>query len=344
MKKSHESSIHATAPGKLILSGEHAVVYGNPALVMAVNRYVTTSVTPQPGSEISFLFPEISLERRSNSAELLQLQKRIHHDYQAFLQGNVTIKDVLKEPIELIQFALGLLLEACNLQALPGMQLSIKTNLSVGCGMGSSAAVVISVLKSVAHYLQIPMSAELLFDLAHQAESMQHGKSSGLDLHSSLHGGCLHFKAGQITARTPSSLKFYTMNTGRPQTTTGECVAAAATHFKNSATSQDFADITHAMDRALQANALNDVIAAMRENHQLLTAIGVVPKRVQNLIAAIENVGGSAKISGAGAVAGDNAGLILIAISDEHALTKIAENHSLMSIECEPRGAYVHEL
>ncbi len=337
--------IQATAPGKIILSGEHAVVYGNPALVMAVNRYVTTTVLPHSGSEITFLFPELLAERSVTSAALMQLQKRVKDNYQAFLRGDLLIREVLKEPIELVQFALSLLLEAVSAHSFPGIRMSMQTDLLIGCGMGSSAAVVISVLAAVAHYLQVTITPELFYNLAHQAETMQHGKSSGLDLQSSLHGGCLYYQTGQVKARTPSTLPFYLINTGQPKTTTGECVGAAAAYFKNTHISHDFADVTNAMDQALQANNMNDVIHTIRENHKLLNTIGVVPEKVQQLIAEIEHAGGAAKISGAGAVAGNHAGIVLIALEDEAALKKIAWHYQQASIpiQCETRGVYVHE-
>jgi len=330
----------AIAPGKLILSGEHAVVYGNPALVMAINRYVTTTVQSQTEPQITFYSSDLTVERSLTFTALMQLQDRIRQNYQRFLQGDLAIREVLREPIELVQFAVSLLLEAGNAQVFRGIRVAIQTDLLIGCGMGSSAATVVSLLTALAGYLQVTIAPDLFFNLAYQVENIQHGKSSGLDLQSSLHGGCLYFKEGKAIARMPSTLSFYLINTGQPHTNTGECVAAAATYFKNTQIGHDFTAVTDAMDKALQANRLDEVILTMRENHKLLNTIGVVPQKVQQLIAEIEQQGGAAKISGAGAVKGDNAGIVLIAMEDEQALQKWAERYqqAIIPIQCEARG------
>jgi mevalonate kinase len=52
------------APGKLILSGEHAVLYGQPALAMAVNRYATATVTKQMLPQISFHLSDLAHRSR----------------------------------------------------------------------------------------------------------------------------------------------------------------------------------------------------------------------------------------------------------------------------------------
>jgi mevalonate kinase len=51
-----DNTVTACAPGKIILSGEHAVVYGSPVLAMAVNCSITVSITPGLGNNIYFKF------------------------------------------------------------------------------------------------------------------------------------------------------------------------------------------------------------------------------------------------------------------------------------------------
>ncbi|MCD6040171.1 MAG: hddA [Gammaproteobacteria bacterium] len=334
----------AIAPGKLILSGEHAVVYGCPALVMAVNRYVKTTVLAQPESHITFCFQNKMIEHTLTFSALMQLKDRIKRNYEDFLKGNLEIQKVLHKPLELVQFAVGLLLEVASIQSLGEMRIHMQTDSWIGCGMGSSAAAILSILVGLAHYLQITLSTDALFNLAHQAERAQHGKSSGLDLQSSLHGGCLYFKEGKISKRVPPVLPLYLVNTGQPQTNTGECIVAASTYFKNGEISHDFAAVTDALDNALKLNKMQEAIFAVRENHKLLNAIGVVPLRVQQLIMEIEKKGGAAKISGAGAVAGNNAGAVLIAIEDVAVLHEISHRYQqeIIPIQCEARGVYVN--
>jgi mevalonate kinase len=80
----------------------------------------------------------------------------------------------------------------------------------------------------------------------------------------------------------------------------------------------------------------------MRENHKLLSTIGVVPEKVQSFIATIEEIGGAAKISGAGSVRGSSGGT-LVAIADTRieALCKRFE-YQIFPLEGEVLGATVH--
>jgi len=66
------------------------------------------------------------------------------------------------------------------------------------------------------------------------------------------------------------------------------------------------------VEAALAANDRRDIRDAVRENHKLLTKIGVVPEKVQSFIREVEAAGHAAKICGAGAVAGENGGMVLV--------------------------------
>lgn len=330
------------APGKLILSGEHAAVYGKPALAMAVNRYVIATVTPQLLPFVSFDLSDLEYERRLSLSALNHLKNCIKEKYQRFLQGEFKIRDVLQKPVELAQFAFGLVFENLNLKLTQGIKIHIQSDLPIGCGMGSSAAMILSVLYAMTHHFQLNLSSEAFLRLGQEAENMQHGYSSGLDLRVSLHGGCVFMHEGVLQRRTIPTLPLYLINTGTPKTNTGECVSAVAHHFKTSHIGDDFSATTTAMDVAFQENNLQKVIETIRKNHQLLTTIGVVPQTVQRFISEVEGIG-AAKICGAGAIGGEKAGVVLAVTEDEATLKKMCANYHyfILPISGEARGVHV---
>lgn len=331
------------APGKLILSGEHAVVYGQPALAMAVNRYVEATATPQLLPFISFDLSDLAYERRFNLSALDHLKTQIKEKYKRFVQGEFTIRDVLQKPVELAQFAFTLFFETLNLTLTHGIKIRVLSDIPIGCGMGSSAATILSIIHAVANHLRVDLSPDTFFRLGLEAENVQHGYSSGLDLRVSLYGGCVYVQDGQVYSRDVPLLPMYLVNTGSPNTNTGECVSAAAPYFKKTTIGEDFGAVTKAMDNAIQTNQLKSVMETITENHKLLVKIGVVPERVQNFISDIQRFGGAGKICGAGAVAGDQAGVVLVMTDNEAALKILCANYhyTILPIEGDTRGVHV---
>lgn len=330
------------APGKLILSGEHAVVYGQPALAMAVNRYATATVTREGGPR--FLLDLADLAHRSHFSVdgLQQLKSRIKRKYQRFMNGEYTIRQVLHKPFELAQVALGIFAESFNISLSHGVKIQVASTIPIGCGMGSSAATIISVLYAISSYFDVPLTTENLYQLALEAENMQHGRSSGVDLRVALNGGCLYVNEQQQFIRPVPNLTMYLVNTGTPLSSTGQCVAEVATHFQSLQLGQDFAAITNAMDQALQQQSPVNMCDAIRGNHQLLTAIGVVPSKVQQFIQQIEAGQGAAKICGAGAVTGDQAGAVLVVTDDQARLEYLVKQYGyqVLPIMGESRGVH----
>jgi mevalonate kinase len=332
------------APGKLILSGEHAVVYGHPALAMAVNRYAIATAMPEESSMISFDLSDLAYEKKFTLSALEQIKDRIKNKYQRFIHGDFKIRDVLQKPVELAQFAFGLFFETLNIKITQGVKIHLQSDIPMGCGMGSSAATILSVVHAIANHLRIELSPETFYKLGLEAENVQHGFSSGLDLRVSLHGGCLYVSnSGQIFTRAVPTVPMYLINTGAPQCSTGECVTQAAPHFKNSQIGNEFAAVTDAMDAALQENHFAATVNAVRVNHQLLTTIGVVPETVQRFAKEVEATQSAAKICGAGAVSGEQAGVVLAVTENRDELEKICEryNYTILPITGEARGVHV---
>jgi mevalonate kinase len=331
------------APGKLILSGEHAVVYGQPALAMAINRYVAVTATPQISPHISFDLSDLAYQKRLSINTLHTLKNRIKQKYKRFVTGDFKIRDVLHKPVELAQVAFSLFFEALNIKLTQGINIHVESTIPMGCGMGSSAATVLSVVHAIANHLEVDLSSEMFLQLGIEAENLQHGYSSGLDLQVSLHGGCLYVSQGSIQRRDVPNLAMFLVNTGLPQTTTGECVEAAASMFKTTHIADEFKLVTNAMDKAFQLNHLQQAQQSIQQNHELLVRIKVVPLRIQQFIADIEKTGGAAKICGAGAVAGDNAGVVLVVTEDEPALIQLCDRYQfpLLPIAGESRGVHV---
>jgi mevalonate kinase len=317
------SSLTARAPAKLILSGEHAVVYGHPALAMAINRYTESTIHATTPPHITVALPDLNETQHITLTDLMQRQHTLTQRYQRFLDGHLAIGDVLQAPSELVHYAVSQVLEKLPHPLCTGLTLSTQSNIPIGCGMGSSAATVLSALFAVSHFLSLNMHKEDYLTLGISAENLQHGRSSGLDLHISYQGGCLRYQQGRFEQRPMPTFPMQWVNTGTPNSTTGECVLHAKPYFHRTSLGDEFAATTHALDQAIQDNALADIKTHIRNNHRLLKRIGVVPKTVCEFIHTIEQNGGAAKICGAGTVTGEQAGVILVVMDDDiRALTE----------------------
>lgn len=331
------------APGKLILSGEHAVVYGSPALAMAVNRYVQATVTRERLPQILFDLSDIAHHSQLNFNTLKRFKEKVKRKYYRFIRGDFSIREVLQKPFELAHFALSVFAESLSLSLPHGVKIHVQSDIPIGCGMGSSAATILSVMHAISNYLQVSLPQERLFQLALEAENMQHGHSSGLDLRVALQGGCLYLQGEEMQKRPLPSFPLYLINTGTPVTTTGQCVEKVAAHFRTSKMSEDFSAVTRAMDHALIQQSISAWYESIRHNHQLLVTLGVVPQTVQQFIASVEALGGAAKICGAGAVAGEKAGMVLVVTEDESRLASLCSRfgYEFMSIVGESRGVHI---
>lgn len=304
-------AVKAHAPAKLILSGEHAVLYGQPALALALKCYTTCTVAWHNAAEVSFCCNDLSFNQSVGFAALQQLHGKLTSNYQQFLQGHQDIKSVLANPCDLLQYAVASVVTLLKKPLSTGIKVTISSNIPVGCGMGSSAALLISTLYGLGKLLQLDWDSEQYIAFAKSIEDLQHGRSSGVDLQLVMRGGCLLYNGNTLEQRGLPKLPLYVVNTGKPQSTTGECVAQVA-KIMQPEVAQDFGTVTNAVDEALARVDLEGLQTAIKRNHQLLLRLQVVPPPVAAFIQDLETAGFAAKICGAGAISGDSAGMVLI--------------------------------
>jgi len=291
----------ATAPGKLILSGEHSVVYGAPAIAVAVDERVTATFTPHSNNQLSICtaFGETSLACDQLASLVVGLDQR----YEEFLAGEILIADLLEYPAQLLFYTLA---QSGFIQS---GSVQIQSSIPVGAGMGSSAAVIAALLRLTR---QNNLQLEAFCQQVQYCERLQHGRGSIIDAAAVVYGGAVSVEQGRVRP-LPLYLGggWYRYHTGTPICSTGETVAWVRQHWaEDSALWSGFSEVTKQL-----ANSLDDPAATLsliRQNHSLLETIGVVPESVAALVQQIEQAGGAAKICGAGAHTGDAAGQLLV--------------------------------
>ncbi len=142
-----------SAPGKLILCGEHAVVYGYPAIALPVHgiRARVEVVAVEVGSGITFDAPDLG--------------------------RNWRLRDAPDDPLSQVATAVIAHLG----QPMPDLQLRITSDIPIASGMGSGAAIATVVVRALAGALGYVLSPDDVSALVYESEKRYHGTPSGID-------------------------------------------------------------------------------------------------------------------------------------------------------------------
>lgn len=331
----------AIAPGKLILSGEHAVVYGRPALAMAIDLSAQSVITASPGDLVSFNLVDLQSNESFTLRALRDMRDRVLRNYRLFLNGELGIRQVMYKPVELFEYMFINFLDGLHLKLNESISIKTHSNIPIGCGLGSSAATVISAARAVGHYFRVDFRPDWYYRYSMEAEKLQHGYPSGVDSYISVNGGCAIFKNSEAQSVPLPRFNLYLINTGTPEATTGECVVEVRKNHEHDAIWSDFEAVTCGMEQAIRKNDMDEIRRHVRENNTLLSRIGVVPAKVQQFIRSIEQTGGAAKICGAGSTRGDNGGMVLVV--DDRPPTKLCQEYkyTITSVRGDPLGTRI---
>ncbi len=173
----------ASAPGKIILFGEHAVVYGEPAVAVAIDRRARVIVEERGDFEVRISAPDLSLEAG------FDLERGFSEDSFSFFEIPQRLKNVVR--------AVEVSLNACNLKR--GLNIEINSDIPPSAGLGSSASVAVATVAAVGKCLTgDSWESEKVSKLAFEAEKIVHGTPSGIDNTISAYGGGIIFQQGKI--------------------------------------------------------------------------------------------------------------------------------------------------
>jgi mevalonate kinase len=268
------------APGKIILFGEHAVVYGRPALAVPVIQVQTkVEVVPSSRPGIWIDAPEVQLHTELNSLAS-------DHPLAAVIHG--------------LLFSLGI-------SPFPPLQITINSTIPVASGLGSGAAVSVALIRALSTHLGHVLSDEQVNSFTYEIEKLHHGIPSGIDNTVITYARPVYYIKGwrleTLVVRKPFTLVIG--NTGIPAPTK-ESVGDVRRLWESDPPKFErlFDAVGEIADRArekIETGEIEGLGELMDRNHALLQDMTVSAPELDRLVAAAREAGAlGAKMSGGG--------------------------------------------
>ncbi len=272
----------SSSPGKLILAGEHTVLCGAQAIAVAIQEY--TSITLLNCSETKLSIPPLGITK-------------------------TPLNQLVTPHLATIKHAISSLIDMTPGQV--NLDITIDTSIPMGAGMGSSASVFSALTKAWQHHFMLEFD---IIPIVQHFEQIAHHQASQVDAHTVIHGGAWTFPPAQQANPIHCELTgWYWLNTGRPQSSTAECVKHTLPLLKAHPEWTQLSDkAAQDLCQGLQDNTPDLIHESLQTLHQNLVRLGVVPTSIQAQIESLRSQGISAKISGAGTLVGDQAGILLL--------------------------------
>ncbi|MDX1687574.1 MAG: mevalonate kinase [Candidatus Promineifilaceae bacterium] len=279
------TTTQASAPAKVILFGEHAVVYGRPAIAAPVSQVRATAlVADSAPTGVRLVAPDIG---------------------EAYWLADAGEEDPLAAAVRSVQ-------EAAGRSRLPNLTITVRSNIPVASGLGSGAATAAALIRALALHLERPdlASNESVSSLTYEVETLHHGTPSGIDNTVVAYERPVYFirrsPENQIdTFRAGRPLRLLIADTGI-RSSTRDVVSDVRRQWQ--AEPERFEEIftacgriADAARRAIEAGDLERVGSLMQENQVWLRQMTVSSTELDRLAEAAGEAGAlGAKLSGAG--------------------------------------------
>ncbi len=292
-----------SAPGKVYLFGEHAVVYGEPAVPAAIERRARVTAEPRDDDHVRVTADDLSLD-----------------GFTVEYTGGTGDRPDVDVPAPLVDAAMGYV-DAAVRQARAaaeapdaGFDITVESSIPLGAGLGSSAAVVVAGIDAATRALGEPIDRRELADRAYRAEfEVQDGQASRADTFCSTMGGAVRVEGDDCRPIDAPNLPFVVGFDGGAGDT-GELVAGVRElkeEYRFAAdTVRSIGDVVREGESLLaeavpgadpSRELLGELGELMNFNHGLLAALGVSARSLDAMVWAARDAGAhGAKLTGAG--------------------------------------------
>ncbi|MDQ3888848.1 MAG: mevalonate kinase, partial [Thermoproteota archaeon] len=325
----------ASAPAKVILFGEHFVVYGSPAILAAINKRISVDARIIiPNENRIVVRSDIGVAGEYNNS---------NGEFNA-LEGGSKAKALLDPLYGAIRQVL-LLRNQKNI----GIEIGISSRVPPGIGLGSSAASCVATVAAVDSLFEKNPSRQKVCKLAIESERLIHKRTSGADCHVSTFGGLMQYYGKSKSFKniqTKESLSLVVASTGIKHSTSELVVGVK--RFKDTnrtlfeSLSKQASDICLQARAALESGRCDKIGELMNENQIILQQIGISHHKVQDIIDICNKAGAiGAKITGAG-----GGGAVIALAASKQESTKIASHiktagYQSFEVQIDYNGLYV---
>ncbi|HEY7570646.1 MAG TPA: mevalonate kinase [Nitrososphaeraceae archaeon] len=317
----------ASAPAKIILFGEHFVVYNNPAILVAIDKriQVNARLIPDYGihihSDLQEPFHYTSIKSRSNRLDEIR-NKPLYPIYDAILRS---IPDSFET----------------------GIDIRIKSEIPVGIGLGSSAASCVSTIAAVENLFKVPERRAICLK-AMASETIVHKGSSGADCFASTYGGIIHYIKNQGFSRinVHKIPHLVLLNSGLKHSTRSMVSRVEEFKMQNESKFRELCKRASVICQkgmaAIQSGNIEEVGSLMNENHVLLQTLGASHEKVDELVDLCNRYGAlGCKLTGAGG------GGSVVALMMEKNFSKLESEaielqYEVLPVTLDSRGLEIH--
>jgi len=286
----------ASAPGKIILFGEHFVVHGTPAILAAIDKRVTVTSTFTENKTIKV------------NSQLGTLEVPISSSYE----------EVKSEFRPFVYLANNIINSEQNAS---GLEITIDSDIPIGVGLGSSSACCVAAAASISELFN-ELSSEEILNISIEAEKTIFPDTSGADCTVCTYGGMIGYPSIEKIDNT-IDLNLLIANSMIPHNTKNSVEKVNKFKENDEERFSQLCDLENGLiDEVIVAMKNNDSTTfglKMSENQKYLEEIQVSNDTLRDMISSLSEISLGSKITGAG-----DGGCIIALVKDEN-MDKVPE-------------------